>query len=918
MDARLLHRAMLGFLMLGISAILVLAPSASYSCAKNLASDTPSDCHNTDPDPDCDPPPPPPPDGGGDPHGAGSEGCNGDCPPAGAEGPGAEGSNEDHGCDECTTPPCNSQVRAASQYDAVFQRHPGTVTPYVSASVPLPRTLQERWVNAEASAGKRILRFKREDIYLRSTGPLPIAIARTYNNWTYQYAANTQGSTVLGPFWHLNYDMRLEAVDGAADLIHRTSMGGTSILYRKSDGYWESNPADSEAVQVQRGTDGNGQTIYTMTGPGSRYSYQFDGTGRLTRLRGPNGCLVVLTYADGLLTQIDFDNENGDIDTRYLSLEYTTLSTGAVRLYRVRRSWDNGIAVEYQYDTNGQLYRVLNGNGQVVEEYTNTAIPGNSAVKLISEVKARGAGGTLRTTRRYDYTSNQSVTKIYDGAGSTLAEIAGSGNDATAQYYGALTLRGGTTTYFTFNHPRGLLNGAVNVGGGVVRTIAQGFCQDRVGCKNSIMPKTITADDGSTITYEYLSESETGSMGDRTHLKKITWADGLWVEYEYDSNYNVTKVKRPLNRNTSYTYDANGNVYSVTDAMGYSSYYFYDTYGRMTKQDLPTSLTTQWGYDTRSRVTVTTDTEGRARTFEYGSNGKVTTETALGVTTCYAYDSNDRLTTITNALGNKVVYAYDGSGHRTQMTDPMGNTTQYDYTTTGALWRVTDAANGVTSVSRDFFGRATKMWDVQGGLWQTSYDANGRPTTSTDPLGRVTSRTYFTGGCGSCGSVPGLVASVTRPDGNVTSFQYDAAGRLKKALFDGTTDYVELTYDAAGRLTSLFDSRLPSADLGGQTYSVEYDSRDRATTITQPGGAQIVYGYDGAGRRTSMTDPDGNMTTYNYFNQANNRKLHYVGHSLFGGTVSEFEYTSDKGLLSHEYRSNGAGAEFGYDSLNRL
>ncbi len=63
--------------------------------------------------------------------------------------------------------------------------------------------------------------------------------------------------------------------------------------------------------------------------------------------------------------------------------------------------------------------------------------------------------------------------------------------------------------------------------------------------------------------------------------------------------------------------------------------------------------------------------------------------------------------------------------------------------------------------------------------------------------------------------------------GTYTYFEYDLIRRLKKKTFSGTSDYVEYTYDDAGRKTATLDTRLPSADLGGRTFSWAYDANDQ-------------------------------------------------------------------------------------------
>jgi YD repeat-containing protein len=72
-------------------------------------------------------------------------------------------------------------------------------------------------------------------------------------------------------------------------------------------------------------------------------------------------------------------------------------------------------------------------------------------------------------------------------------------------------------------------------------------------------------------------------------------------------------------------------------------------------------------------------------------------------------------------------------------------------------------------------------------------------------------------GCTSCAGGGGRQASVTDPANRTTHFEYVAKGRLWRKTYSGETGYVEFGYDAADRRTSMLDTRLPAADLGGQT-----------------------------------------------------------------------------------------------------
>ena len=146
----------------------------------------------------------------------------------------------------------------------------------------------------------------------------------------------------------------------------------------------------------------------------------------------------------------------------------------------------------------------------------------------------------------------------------------------------------------------------------------------------------------------YVGETDpNASDWDWLLVQTVAHANGTTTTYEYDSNRRVTRiVNEPGNRATSYTYDVEGNRTSMTNVEGNTWYYTYDAYGRLVKTEDPTSATTEIAYNTVGQVTVTTNSEGRATVREYDSDGRLTSVTALGVTTTYAYDLRDRLTTV--------------------------------------------------------------------------------------------------------------------------------------------------------------------------------------------------------------------------------------------------------------------------------
>ena len=74
-------------------------------------------------------------------------------------------------------------------------------------------------------------------------------------------------------------------------------------------------------------------------------------------------------------------------------------------------------------------------------------------------------------------------------------------------------------------------------------------------------------------------------------------------------------------------------------------------------------------------MTAVTDPLGRQTTYGYDSNGKVTSVTDLAgtseaVTTSYTYGTYDQLSTITDALNHTSTFTLDSLGNVTTVTDP--------------------------------------------------------------------------------------------------------------------------------------------------------------------------------------------------------------------------------------------------------
>ncbi len=326
------------------------------------------------------------------------------------------------------------------------------------------------------------------------------------------------------------------------------------------------------------------------------------------------------------------------------------------------------------------------------------------------------------------------------------------------------------------------------------------------------------------------------------------------------------------------TYDANGNIASSTDFNGHVTKYFYDLTRNLETSRIEAfgesdarTITAQWSPTYPLPAVVAEPL--RKTTYTYDTQGNLLTRTIQPTT-----DSTGAAGVNATASGTPRTFSYTynsygqvltADGPRTDVTD----ITRYAYDVHGNLTSVTNGLNQVTTLG--------------------SYDANGHPGTITDPNGLVTSFTYDARGRLTSRSVGGETTAysydgvgnltgVTLPGGAAYSYSYDAAHRLIQ-IADSQNNKLVYTLDAAGNRTleQLFDgagslsqthsrvfdalSRLQS-DIGAanQTTTYTYDANGNLTSITDPLNRQTSNIYDALNRLKQVTNPDTGVVHYGY------------------------------------------------------
>lgn len=663
--------------------------------------------------------------------------------------------------------------------------------------------------------------------------------------------------------------------------------------------------------------------------------------------------------------------------------------TGGVRTY----TWDDdrnllthtdpfSNTTSYQYDGQGNLTRVVNPLGHVVTyQYEptynkRTRIDDNGRVTLMAYdshgnlISTTDALGNV-TTSTYDaYGQPLTVTgprnnltvNTYDASGNLIQVRDALGNTTQYEYdgLGRLTRTVDANSHPTVNEYDALdrllkVTDALSkvtryqydqVGNQTVITNALGYATTHVYDAANRRVQTVNAL-GNVTRFEYdgLGNliAQTDPLGNRT-------------AYEYDGLGNRTRMTDPLGNVAQSVYDANKNPIQIIDANGNATTKEYDALNRLVRTTDPLAHATHYQYDIWGNTTVITDANLKVTQHFYDAlNRRVRTVDALNQEVGYGYDALGNTTVITDANGHALRQEFDLMSRLVTVTDAESKTTRYGYDGVGSQTVITDAKGLVTHLTYDEVNRLTErryadnsadtfQYDAVGNMLQAvspavtlsyQYDALGRLTRSTDSrFGKSIQYGY---------DAAGNRASMTNPEGGVTTYQYDRANRLASQIEpDGVTAFyaydptgnriqrrlslghlVAYSYDAANRLTSLVNYGPSSAILAQQSYT--YDAVGNILSMTDARGAHTytynavywltranypwgdfeAFTYDAAGNRLTRTDSSGTInSTYDAANR------------LLAAGSTTFAYDNNGNLIR---RTDASGAtDYTFDQRNQL
>ncbi|MBQ1159902.1 RHS domain-containing protein [Streptomyces sp. A73] len=625
----------------------------------------------------------------------------------------------------------------------------------------------------------------------------------------------------FGPSWTSTLDQRLE-VD-AEGVVFVGEDGRLLAFPHPAPGVPTLPTAGPVRMRLERTPDHG----YTLTDPDTGWVRHFgpaqggpdaedDGVARIEQLTDRNAHSITFEY----------DTQTGAPSRLVHSGGYAvalTVEDDRVTALSLAGADGGTTVMRYGY-TDGNLTEVTNSSGRPLRfEYDDEQ-------RIIAWTDTNG--------RRYDYVYDNLHRVIAEGgtAGHMQIRIDYDGTDeATGHRVTTVTTRDGSATHHLFDE-RGHSMGQIDPLGH--RTRIERDPHNR--------PLTHTDALGRTTTLGYDAEGRLASVthpdGATSTIARdalgrpvaTTEPDGSVWRQEWDGYGNRISATDPAGNTTRYTYDGRGHLASITDPLGATTRvccgpaglpveitdplggvtrYERDAFGRPVRITDPTGAGTELEWSVEGHPLRRTGPDGMTERWEWDGEGNCVRHlNAAGAESVYEYGDFDVLAARTDPDGVRYEFAYDAELRLTRVTNPQGLTWDYTYDPVGRLIAETDFDNRTRGYELDAAGQLTARTTPLGGRISYEFDAMGR---------------------------------MTRKDaaGKVTTFAYDAAGRLAEAV--GTDAEVRFQRDKLGRVKAEM--------VDGRVVTHTYDALGRRVRRTTPTGAVSTSTYDAAGSRTSLT-----------------------------------------------------------------
>lgn len=540
-------------------------------------------------------------------------------------------------------------------------------------------------------------------------------------------------------------------------------------------------------------TDANGNTT----------TYGYDLFNRPTKTTFSDGTSTEIKYDGYLHQETLIDQEGNSVTSTYNDFDQIVEEKCKVDAdeYKTTYTYDHLGNLSSKKMANGSVYNYKhNWIGQLIEvKSPNNLVSTYDYDKLGNLVKVEHVDSEQNRTYTKNYVRNQlgqvlefrdergKITqKTYDLNGNLIQRIDPNGDNEKFTYNNRNLL-------VESNYPSYKKTYSYNVMGDIERV-------DVFQNKESQTPSQ---------TYNYSYDS-------LNRLKKRIEDDGKFIEYDYDYNGNIVKIKDYFGGVTTYDYNSSNLISSVNRGNRTFNYTYYPD-GMIKTLDYPVAgYKTKYTYDTRNFLkTLNNETYGSSahlNKYSYDSIGninKIFVNNQLKVSA--DYDDEGQIKKLITP-SNSIDYGYDAKGNLThqQGTLPINisfNAGTYEWDNEDRLSKFTSNTNHVTTYSYDERGLRRNKNNLLENV-DYYYDAN-RQLINEKKDGQ------------SISIVNGHLPLMRIIDGKEYYYLYNGHNDVISLIDANGTKVNEYTYDVWGKITNARENVYNDLKYASEIYDKE-------------------------------------------------------------------------------------------------
>jgi|GEM_PF-1189054 len=416
-------------------------------------------------------------------------------------------------------------------------------------------------------------------------------------------------------------------------------------------------------------------------------------------------------------------------------------------------------------------------------------------------------------------------------------------------------------------------------------------------------------------------------------LTQIAAPDGRHQFFSYNADGRLQRIAADKGASAvDFSYDTTTGEQTITDAVGRLTKVRTNEAERVTEFRDGLGNISRFQYDSNFNLTRVTDGNGNSRQIVpdvRGNPAQVIDPLGHQLSSIHSTDFN-QLTSLTDENGNQTLFEYDETGDPTKKIYVDGSTETNaitDQSGTRTIERKLRSGQTITYVYNDRGLLTSKL--LPGGLLNTfNYDSRGNLTSASNAEGTITfeydvlsrlTKAIYPGNrsFGYTYNQMSRLATMTDPDRRQLGYSYDDAGNLETIY--AVKKRGDLSADRLGRDLVRYNYNLAGQPVlrilaNGVRTEYSYDGASRVTTIVNRKSAGDVisswtYGYDAAGNRTKKIGPEGEET-YTYDRNSQLTAVRYAD-----GTTESFEY--DPAGNRSAVITNGARKDYTRNSLNQ-